>query len=143
MPQGSLHTALPPGWLVPASPGLSPTAVTPDTRYTPPSLPGSQAYSARDAAQMEIAQNLTEKDALRRKVFELTDQVCELRQQVRKPQAESLQGVSASLRTHGEAGGARPLEAPAWTSGLAVSATRWLSWVNLVAKSLKMHNWAS
>nr|XP_025855273.1 caspase recruitment domain-containing protein 14 [Vulpes vulpes] len=51
-----------------------------------------QAYSARDAAQTEIAQNLTEKDALRRKVFELTDQVCELRQQVRKPQAESLQG---------------------------------------------------
>uniref|UniRef100_A0A8C9JTB7 Caspase recruitment domain family member 14 n=1 Tax=Panthera tigris altaica TaxID=74533 RepID=A0A8C9JTB7_PANTA len=36
-----------------------------------------QAYSARDAARMEISQSLTEKDALRRKVFELTDQVWE------------------------------------------------------------------
>ncbi|KAI5764368.1 CARD14 [Gulo gulo luscus] len=52
-----------------------------------------QAYSARDAAQMEISQNLTEKDALRREVFELTDQVYELRQQLRRP-AESPQGVS-------------------------------------------------
>nr|XP_035923271.1 caspase recruitment domain-containing protein 14 [Halichoerus grypus] len=51
-----------------------------------------QAYSARDAAQMEISQKLTEKDALRRKVFELTDQVCELRQQLRRPKAESPQG---------------------------------------------------
>ncbi|XP_044941689.1 caspase recruitment domain-containing protein 14 isoform X4 [Mustela putorius furo] len=51
-----------------------------------------QAYSARDAAQTEISQNLTEKDALRREVFELTDQVCELRQQLRRP-AESPQGA--------------------------------------------------
>lgn len=36
---------------------------------------------------MEISQNLTEKDALRRKVFELTDQVCELRQQLQRLQA--------------------------------------------------------
>lgn len=59
---------------------------------------GSQAYSARDGAQMEISQNLTEKDALRRKVFELTDQVCELRQQVQRlqVQAESSSGVSAA-----------------------------------------------
>ncbi|XP_074199972.1 caspase recruitment domain-containing protein 14 isoform X4 [Camelus bactrianus] len=41
-----------------------------------------QAYSARDGAQVEISQSLTEKDALRRKVFELTDQVCRLRQQL-------------------------------------------------------------
>ncbi|XP_044103201.1 caspase recruitment domain-containing protein 14 isoform X1 [Neovison vison] len=51
-----------------------------------------QAYSARDAAQTEISQNLTEKDALRREVFELTDQVCELRQQLRR-RAESPQGA--------------------------------------------------
>ncbi|XP_053786616.1 caspase recruitment domain-containing protein 14 isoform X2 [Desmodus rotundus] len=51
-----------------------------------------QAYLARDAAQVEISQNLTEKDALRRKVFELTDQVCELRQHLRRLQAESSQG---------------------------------------------------
>lgn len=59
---------------------------------------GSQAYSARDGAQMEISQNLTEKDALRRKVFELMDQVCELRQQVQRlqVQAESSPGVSAA-----------------------------------------------
>ncbi|KAM5310130.1 caspase recruitment domain-containing protein 14 isoform 2-T2 [Glossophaga mutica] len=50
-----------------------------------------QAYSARDAAQVEISQNLTEKDALRRKVFELTDQVCDLRQHLRRLQAESSQ----------------------------------------------------
>lgn len=43
---------------------------------------------------MEISQNLTEKDALRRKVFELTDQVCELRQELRQQQAEALPGVS-------------------------------------------------
>ncbi|XP_053515991.1 caspase recruitment domain-containing protein 14 [Artibeus jamaicensis] len=48
-----------------------------------------QAYSARDAAQVEISQSLTEKDALRRKVFELTDQVCDLRQHLRRLQAES------------------------------------------------------
>lgn len=59
---------------------------------------GSQAYLARDGAQMEISQNLTEKDALRRKVFELMDQVCELRQQVQRlqVQAESSLGVSAA-----------------------------------------------
>lgn len=47
---------------------------------------------------MEISQNLTEKDALRRKVFELMDQVCELRQQVQRlqVQAESSAGVSAA-----------------------------------------------
>lgn len=47
---------------------------------------------------MEISQNLTEKDALRRKVFELMDQVCELRQQVQRlqVQAESSPGVSAA-----------------------------------------------
>lgn len=57
---------------------------------------------------MEISQKLTEKDALRRKVFELTDQVCELRQQLRT-KAESPQGVSASLPPRREAGGcARP-----------------------------------
>ncbi|KAF6298174.1 caspase recruitment domain family member 14 [Rhinolophus ferrumequinum] len=50
-----------------------------------------KAYSARDAAQAAISQNLTEKDALRRKVFELTDQVCDLRQQLRRLQAESPQ----------------------------------------------------
>ncbi|XP_023554996.1 caspase recruitment domain-containing protein 14 isoform X2 [Octodon degus] len=47
-----------------------------------------QAYAARDGAQMEISQSLLEKDSLRRKVFELTDQVCELRTQLRKLQAE-------------------------------------------------------
>lgn len=57
---------------------------------------GLQAYSARDAAQAGISQNLTEKDALRRKVFELTDQVCDLRQQLRGLQAKSPQGVSTS-----------------------------------------------
>lgn len=50
---------------------------------------GSQAYSARDGSQMEISQNLAEKDALRRKVFELTDQVCELRQQVQRLQVQA------------------------------------------------------
>lgn len=55
---------------------------------------GLQAYSARDAAQAEISQSLTDKDALRRKVFELTDQVCDLRQQLRTLQAEAPQGVS-------------------------------------------------
>ncbi|XP_067403318.1 caspase recruitment domain-containing protein 14-like isoform X2 [Emydura macquarii macquarii] len=47
-----------------------------------------QAYGARDAAQLEISQNLLEKDSLRRKVFELTDQNCELRKQARQQQAE-------------------------------------------------------
>lgn len=56
---------------------------------------------------MEISQSLTEKDALRRKVFELTDQVCELRQQLCRPQAESAQGVSAALPPHWEAGAVR------------------------------------
>ncbi|KAB0395081.1 hypothetical protein E2I00_003442 [Balaenoptera physalus] len=53
-----------------------------------------QAYSARDGSQLEMSQNLAEKDALRRKVFELTNQVCELRQQVQRlqAQAESLPG---------------------------------------------------
>ncbi|XP_062979265.1 caspase recruitment domain-containing protein 14 isoform X3 [Elgaria multicarinata webbii] len=41
-----------------------------------------QAYSARDTAQLEISQSLLEKDSLRRKVFELTDDICELRKQV-------------------------------------------------------------
>ncbi|XP_053155996.1 caspase recruitment domain-containing protein 14 [Hemicordylus capensis] len=40
-----------------------------------------QAYSARDTAQQEIFQILLEKDSLRRKVFELTDDLCELRKQ--------------------------------------------------------------
>lgn len=43
--------------------------------------PHPQAYSARDAAQVEISQSLLEKDSLRRKVFELTDEICELRKQ--------------------------------------------------------------
>ncbi|KYO37333.1 caspase recruitment domain-containing protein 14 isoform A [Alligator mississippiensis] len=47
-----------------------------------------QAYSTRDAVQLEISQNLLEKDALRRKVFELTDQICELRKRAREQQAE-------------------------------------------------------
>lgn len=45
---------------------------------------------------MESSQSLLEKDSLRRKVFELTDQVCELRTQLRKLQAESPAGVSAA-----------------------------------------------
>ncbi|XP_038943454.2 caspase recruitment domain-containing protein 14 isoform X7 [Rattus norvegicus] len=48
-----------------------------------------QAYTARDRAQMEISQRLVEKDALRRRVFELTEQVCELRTQLRRLQAEA------------------------------------------------------
>ncbi|KAL1779553.1 caspase recruitment domain-containing protein 14 isoform X1 [Sigmodon hispidus] len=48
-----------------------------------------QAYTARDRAQMEISQRLVEKDALRRRVFEMTEQVCELRTQLRRLQAES------------------------------------------------------
>ncbi|KAM6468549.1 caspase recruitment domain-containing protein 14 isoform 2-T2 [Liasis olivaceus] len=38
-----------------------------------------QAYNARDTAQIEISQSLLEKDSLRRKVFELTNEICELR----------------------------------------------------------------
>uniref|UniRef100_A0A8D0BF66 Caspase recruitment domain family member 14 n=1 Tax=Salvator merianae TaxID=96440 RepID=A0A8D0BF66_SALMN len=41
-----------------------------------------QAYTARDTAQLEISQSLLEKDSLRRKVFELTDKICELRKQI-------------------------------------------------------------
>ncbi|GAB1297141.1 Caspase recruitment domain-containing protein 14 [Apodemus speciosus] len=48
-----------------------------------------QAYTARDRAQMEISQRLVEKDALRRRVFELTERVCELRTQLRRLQAET------------------------------------------------------
>lgn len=66
----------------------------PASRTGTSSRVGLQAYSARDAAQAEISQSLTDKDALRRKVFELTDQVCDLRQQLRTLQAESPQGVS-------------------------------------------------
>lgn len=44
---------------------------------------------------MEISQRLVEKDALRRRVFELTEQVCELRTQLRRLQAEPPGGVSA------------------------------------------------
>uniref|UniRef100_A0A452HDB6 CARD domain-containing protein n=1 Tax=Gopherus agassizii TaxID=38772 RepID=A0A452HDB6_9SAUR len=47
-----------------------------------------QAYGARDTAQLEISQNLLEKDSLCRKVFELTDQICELRKQASQQQAE-------------------------------------------------------
>ncbi|XP_036611554.1 caspase recruitment domain-containing protein 14 [Trichosurus vulpecula] len=52
-----------------------------------------QAYSARDLAQMDISHSLTEKDSLRRKVFELTDEVCELRKQLQKVQAEPMNKV--------------------------------------------------
>ncbi|XP_058026841.1 caspase recruitment domain-containing protein 14 isoform X2 [Ahaetulla prasina] len=38
-----------------------------------------QAYNARDTAQLEISQSLLEKDSLRRKVFELTNEICEVR----------------------------------------------------------------
>ncbi|XP_054832810.1 caspase recruitment domain-containing protein 14 [Eublepharis macularius] len=41
-----------------------------------------QAYIARDAAQAEISHSLFEKDSLRRKVFELTEQIWEFRKQV-------------------------------------------------------------
>ncbi|XP_073901044.1 caspase recruitment domain-containing protein 14 isoform X2 [Castor canadensis] len=47
-----------------------------------------QSYSARDGAQMELSRSLMEKDSLRRRVFELTEQVCELRTQLQKLQAE-------------------------------------------------------
>uniref|UniRef100_G3UGC0 PDZ domain-containing protein n=1 Tax=Loxodonta africana TaxID=9785 RepID=G3UGC0_LOXAF len=52
----------------------------------------SQAYAARDRAQMEISQGLTEKDSLRRKLFALTEEVCELRKQLRKLQTDSPSG---------------------------------------------------
>uniref|UniRef100_F7G3D4 Caspase recruitment domain family member 14 n=1 Tax=Monodelphis domestica TaxID=13616 RepID=F7G3D4_MONDO len=52
-----------------------------------------QAYKARDLAQMDIAHSLTEKDSLRRKVFELTDEVCELRKQLQKMQAEPMSEI--------------------------------------------------
>lgn len=45
---------------------------------------------------MEISQRLVEKDALRRRVFELTEQACELRTQLRRLQAEAPGGVSAA-----------------------------------------------
>ncbi|XP_015277961.1 PREDICTED: caspase recruitment domain-containing protein 14 [Gekko japonicus] len=41
-----------------------------------------QAYSARDAAQAEISHSLSEKDSLRRRVFELTEEIWEFRKQV-------------------------------------------------------------
>nr|XP_056717772.1 caspase recruitment domain-containing protein 14 [Euleptes europaea] len=40
-----------------------------------------QAYSARDAAQAEISHSLREKDSLRRRVFELTEQIWEFRKE--------------------------------------------------------------
>ncbi|XP_032097318.1 caspase recruitment domain-containing protein 14 isoform X3 [Sapajus apella] len=59
-----------------------------------------QAYSARDSAQREIAQSLAEKDSLRRQVFELTDQVCELRTQLRTQlQAEPPGALKQEART--------------------------------------------
>lgn len=95
-------------------PGLAP-AGTPARRLHGPSRagrphPGLQAYSARDAAQAEISQNLAEKDSLRRKVFELTDQVCDARQHLRRLQAESAQAVSTSLPVG--AGGGPGLRTP-------------------------------
>ncbi|CAH6776514.1 caspase recruitment domain-containing protein 14 [Phodopus roborovskii] len=57
-----------------------------------------QAYTARDRAQMEISQRLVEKDALRRRVFELTEQVCELRTQLRRLQAEPSGGPKQEAR---------------------------------------------
>lgn len=70
-----------------------------------------QAYTARDRAQMEISQRLVEKDALRRRVFELTEQVCELRTQLRRLQAEAPGGVSTPPQEW-EAG-----EWAAWVTG--------------------------
>ncbi|XP_074870269.1 caspase recruitment domain-containing protein 14 [Carettochelys insculpta] len=57
-----------------------------------------QAYSARDAAQLESSQNLLEKDSLRRKVFELTDQLCELRKQASQQQVELSSGVHEQMK---------------------------------------------
>ncbi|XP_043859244.1 caspase recruitment domain-containing protein 14 [Dromiciops gliroides] len=59
-----------------------------------------QAYSARDLAQMDISHSLTEKDSLRRKVFELTDEVCELRKKLQKAQAEPMSMVRDELPVH-------------------------------------------
>ncbi|XP_037663963.1 caspase recruitment domain-containing protein 14 [Choloepus didactylus] len=61
-----------------------------------------QAYSARDGAQVEISQNLTEKDSLRRKVFELTDEVCELRKQLCEPRADSPSGPPQEAGARGK-----------------------------------------
>ncbi|KAI5277302.1 Caspase Recruitment Domain-Containing Protein 14 [Manis pentadactyla] len=55
-----------------------------------------QAYSSRDAARVEISQNLAEKDALHRKVFELMDEVCQLRQRLHRLQAESQPGEAGT-----------------------------------------------
>ncbi|XP_048346294.1 caspase recruitment domain-containing protein 14 [Sphaerodactylus townsendi] len=41
-----------------------------------------QAYNARDAAQAEISHSLSEKDSLRRKIFELTEQIWKFRKEV-------------------------------------------------------------
>ncbi|KAG8507494.1 Caspase recruitment domain-containing protein 14 [Galemys pyrenaicus] len=62
-----------------------------------------QAYSARDGAQVEISQNLTEKDALRRKVFGLTHELCELRQQL-----HGLRAAAAHRQPEQEAGPREP-----------------------------------
>jgi hypothetical protein len=68
------------------------------TAHMGPSCPSVlsllQSYSARDGAQMELSRSLMEKDSLRRRVFELTEQVCELRTQLQKLQAEPPVGVS-------------------------------------------------
>ncbi|CAM4554098.1 unnamed protein product [Lepidochelys kempii] len=57
-----------------------------------------QAYGARHTAQLEISQSLLEKDSLRRKLFELMDQICELRKQASQQQAE------LASRVHGMEG---------------------------------------
>ncbi|KAL8163429.1 UNVERIFIED_CONTAM: hypothetical protein K2H54_020906, partial [Gekko kuhli] len=54
-----------------------------------------QAYSARDAAQAEISHSLSEKDSLRRRVFELTEQIWEFRKQV-GPSGSALTGNAPS-----------------------------------------------
>ena len=100
---------------------------------------GSQAYSARDGSQLEMSQNLAEKDALRRKVFELTDQVCELRQQVQRlqAQAESLPGVSSAAARVGRGVGGRGMQGvlgvgpsrphgPCWHRRIQLHPPRWL-----------------
>lgn len=78
-----------------------PTRNHPSTAAPRP-LSWLQAYTARDRAQMEISQRLVEKDALRRTVFELTEQLCELRTQLRKLQAEPPGGVSTQPRRGGQ-----------------------------------------
>ncbi|XP_069887692.1 caspase recruitment domain-containing protein 14 [Dipodomys merriami] len=57
-----------------------------------------QAYAARDGVQMEISRSLTEKDCLRRRVFELTERVCELRTQLRRLQEEPPAGPRQEAR---------------------------------------------